>query len=284
MKDVKNWLLVIFSILVLVSGGLMLRRGNQSLTATEYSVTDAQIPPAFDGFRIAQISDLHNTVFGEDNQELLNLLTQTQPDIIAITGDLVDFKRTDMDAAFSFVREAMKIAQCYYVAGNHEPNIGIEEYRVFESQLRKLGVRVLNDDRYSLIRDAQTLTLAGIGDPVYSDLYGGIANNMFPWDIWELTEPGDYTVLLCHRPEFLEAYAMAEVELVLTGHAHGGQIRFPFTQGLWAPNQGFFPQYTSGMYVENATTMIVSRGLGNSTFPFRINNRPEIVVVELHTD
>lgn len=281
MKSKPCKTLLVMVLLFLLTATVWLWWGNRVLTQQWYVIRDSRVPEAFDGFTIAQVSDLHNTEFGSGNGELLELLRQAQPDIIVITGDLIDYHRTDIPLALEFVRQAVTIAPCYYVTGNHDPNIGIDKYRVLESGLLAAGVHVLNDERYYLVRDAQTLTIAGIGDPVYSDLVGGIGNAMFPPGIQELTEAGDYTVLLCHRPEFLERYAMADVELVLTGHAHGGQIRLPLLGGLWAPNQGALPEYTSGLYTMDDTTMVVSRGLGNSLFPLRVNNPPEVVLVEL---
>ena len=154
---------------------------------------------------------MHNAEFGEENAHLLNILSESKPDIIAITGDLVDAQHTDIDTALSFVEKADRIAPVYYVTGNHEASL-----------------------------------------PQYDELKTG-----------------------------LEA---AGVDLVLSGHAHGGQFRLPLIGGLVAPNQGFFPKYDAGLYTDGGTNMVVSRGLGNSIIPLRFNNRPEIVLVELKAD
>ena len=187
-----------------------------------------------------------------------------------------------MEVALDFAREAVKIAPCYYVTGNHEGRVA--DYHKLRNGLTALGVTVLESTRVELVRNEEKLVILGINDPMFhrDDLHhdGQAARKI---KLKELVSAGDaYTVLLSHRPELLDIYAYAGADLVLTGHAHGGQFRLPLIGGLFAPNQGFFPEYDAGMYVRNSTTMIVSRGIGNSIFPFRINNRPEVVLIELN--
>lgn len=244
--------------------------GNTALMVTEYAIADAEIPAAFDGFRIAQVSDLHNAEFGEKNERLLALLEETQPDMIAITGDMIDSRRTDLEAAVTFAREAVKIAPTYYVPGNHEARLPAE-YTALKTALSELGVVVLENESLLLTRQDAAITLAGLMDPDF-----GLPEP-------ELTAE-HYQVVLSHRPELLDKYAGEGLDLVFTGHAHGGQFRLPFIGGLFAPHQGFFPEYTSGVHTQGDTSMVISRGLGNSLFPLRFNNRPELIVVTLESD
>lgn len=255
---------------------------NTALEVTEYSVSSPEIPQGFDGFRIVQISDLHNTTFGEENTDLLNMLRQTQPDIIAITGDLIDSYHTDVAAALTFVREAVTIAPCYYVTGNHESRI--EAFADMEKRLSEIGVAVLRNDSCLLEQNGDHILLMGVDDCAFYPTNNGNAQiRAMEAEIVRM-QSEDYTILLSHRPELAVVYDRYDVELVLCGHAHGGQFRLPLIGGLFAPDQGFFPKYTAGVYEMTDLTMVVSRGLGNSIFPFRFNNRPEVVVITLRAE
>lgn len=256
--------------------------GNTALEVNEITVTSDRIPPAFSGFRIAQVSDLHNAEFGEGNAELLQMLSECGPDIIVITGDFVDSSRTDIALALAFAEEAVKIAPTYYVTGNHE--VAISQYDLLKAGLEMAGVIVLEDEAVSLEYQGESIMLIGLSDPdatIKGDLFGEVPA-MVSTKLRNLTDGGSgYTVLLSHRPELFETYVSSGVDLVFSGHAHGGQFRLPFVGGMVAPNQGLFPKYDAGLYAGGDTNMVVSRGIGNSIIPIRFNNRPEIVVVEL---
>ena len=249
--------------------------GNGALETTHYAVSSSRLPEAFDGYTIAHVSDLHNAQFGEANQDLIQALQSSQPDIIAITGDLVDSRHTDISVAVQFAREAAQIAPVYYVSGNHEARI--VEYAQLKKQLLEAGVQVLEDQGVLLERGGSALWLIGLDDP---DFHLGESTD---GRLKKLLHQGLYTVLLCHRPELMEVYAQNHVDLALSGHAHGGQIRLPVVGGLIAPDQGFLPKYTEDIYQMGDTAMEVSRGLGNSLFPFRVNNRPQLAVLTLQT-
>ncbi len=269
---------LLFSFIVLI---LWIAWGNTALMVSEFTVTNESLPEAFDGFRIAQVSDLHNAEFGENNQKLLQMLQDTEPDIIVLTGDLVDSQHTDIDVALDFAEKAVLIAPVYYVTGNHEA--GISRYDNLKNGLETTGVTVLEDKCVSLERNGAQIQLIGLSDPSFTTAYTiwGDAATTVKNALNDLMGKEGYTILLSHRPELFEAYAEMGVDLVFSGHAHGGQYRLPFVGGLIAPGQGFFPEYDAGLYTDGQTTMVVSRGLGNSILPFRVNNRPEIVVVEL---
>lgn len=245
---------------------------NTQLQINSFPVNGYGLPENFNGFRIAHISDLHNTEFGNENQNLLQLLEDTQPDIIAITGDLVDSRRTDLDIAVHFAEEAVKIAPCYYVPGNHESRLSA--YAQLEQQLTEAGVVILANQSVPLERGGQQITIAGVEDPAFS------GSEPFSQTLSDLSSE-DYTILLSHRPEYFDLYCQNGFSLILSGHIHGGQFRLPFLGGLLAPGQGFFPEYDSGLYTSGNTSMVVSRGLGNSLFPFRLNNPPEIILITL---
>ena len=253
---------------------------NNRITVTEYTIKDAEIPENFSGYRILQISDLHNAEFGEDNEILLNQISRLHPDMIVITGDLIDSYHTNVDISLAFIREAVKIAPTYYVFGNHEVRIP-ESYTLLKDGREKAGVVVL-DQPVTLEKDSQTITLLGVADPsamssdsrFYTQIVGSILNAKMP-------EETVYSILLCHRPEVFDAFIENGIDLAFTGHTHGGQVRIPFIGAIFSPDQGLFPKYDSGLFTEKDTTMIISRGLGNSSFPFRVDCPPEIVVATL---
>lgn len=255
--------------------------GNTALELNTCTVRSGKLPESFSGYRIAHVSDLHNAEMGDDNGKLLALLREAEPDIIAITGDLIDSRRTDIGIALQFAGEAAKIASCYYVTGNHEARIS--GYSELRSGLAELGVIVLEGERVELEKNGEVIALLGVDDPSFQTSYlFGDAEAVMKVELQALIDESDaYTVLLSHRPELFDTYVESGIDLALSGHAHGGQFRLPFIGGLAAPNQGFFPKYDAGLYTSGGTDMVVSRGIGNSIIPLRFNNRPEVVLIEL---
>ena len=255
--------------------------GNTALELNTYTISSrGLLPDAFDGYRIAQVSDLHNAEFGGGNQRLLDMLREAEPDMIAITGDLIDSRKTNFAVALAFAEEAVRIAPCYYVSGNHEARVS--EYRELKAGLEAAGVTVLDDARVEVEIFGKSITVIGVNDPSFHADY--LTSDAAVMDR-KLSEPpsedAGFTILLSHRPELFDTYVAHDMDLVLAGHAHGGQFRLPLIGGLIAPNQGLFPKYDDGLYSKGNTNMIVSRGLGNSIIPIRFNNRPEVVLIEL---
>ena len=279
MKRKSKTILTLISLLLIIFIGWTLW-GNTALEVNEYEIVSDRIPQRFDGFRIAQVSDLHNAEFGEGNSKLIQLLSQTEPDIILLTGDLIDSRQTNIKIALAFAQEAMKIAPVYFVSGNHEARVS--EYEDLKMGLAEAGVIVLENQKVEITREGESITLMGIDDPSFQESYlFGDAESVARQAIDDLQNESDgYTILLSHRPELFELYVETGMDLVFSGHAHGGQFRLPFIGGLVAPNQGFFPKYDAGLFSGENTIMIVSRGVGNSIVPLRFNNRPEIIVIE----
>ena len=254
--------------------------GNVTVQVNTLTVTDADLPDAFAGYKIAQISDLHNAEFGRENRTLIGMLERQAPDLIVITGDMVDSNHMDVDVAIRFAENIAGIAPCYYITGNHEAWLETE-YDRLEKGLIDAGVTVLHDEAVVLERGGESIRLIGMDDPTFRYYHAGPP---FSMTLQELKDETAFTILLSHRPERFEEYVQAEVDLVFSGHAHGGQFRIPFVGGLVAPDQGVFPKYDAGAYTEGTTTMVVSRGIGNSIIPVRLNNRPELIVVELQKE
>ena len=270
--------------IVLVALVIGIAWGNTTLELNTYTISSSKLPQSFDGYRIAHVSDLQNTEMGKDTEKLLAMLRDAAPDMIAITGDLVDSRNTDIEVALQFVREAVKIAPCYYVTGNHEARIS--EYDELKEAMKAAGVTVLEDAQTEISLTGESITLIGVNDPSHqTDYLFGDAESVMNAKLEDLhTENDGFTILLSHRPELFDSYVDHGMDLVLSGHAHGGQFRLPFIGGVVAPNQGLFPEYDAGIYTDGNTNMLVSRGVGNSILPFRINNRPEVILIDLHAE
>ena len=255
--------------------------GNTALELNTYTITSSRLPESFDGYRIAHVSDLHNAQMGAKNKKLLAMLREAKPDIIAITGDLIDSRNTNIDIALQFVQESTKIAPCYYVTGNHEARV--DEFNELKNGLLSAGVIVLEGTSAEICIAGEYITLVGVNDPSFeTDYLLGDSETVMQSALSDLLTGSDgFTILLSHRPELLDTYLDCKVDLVLSGHAHGGQFRIPFFGGIIAPNQGFFPEFDAGIYTTGNTNMLVSRGIGNSIIPFRVNNRPEVILIEL---
>lgn len=255
--------------------------GNNSIQISAHEYYSQEVPAEFDGFTIAQISDLHNKNFGYFQDKLISELDAIDPDIIVITGDIIDRRNYDLEVALDLVKGATKIAPVYYVTGNHEA--WSDQFDIIKTWLIEKGAIFMDDRDLELKRGDASIKLCGVSDPDFLTTNYEQGN-----DVTQITkqlatwkEDDGFNILLSHRPELFDLYADNNIDLVFAGHTHGGQIRLPFVGGIVAPDQGFMPKYISGKYEQDGTTMYVSRGLGNSLIPIRINNRPEIVVVRL---
>ena len=193
----------------------------------------------------------------------------------------MDSNHTNVDRAVQFVDEIVKICPVYYVTGNHEYWLEKSEYDELMDGLIGARVVILDDQVVEISRGDAKFRLVGLDDKSLADGTLGTLLNNAQNVAHEDSEKNEFTVVLAHEPQYLARYAGTGVDLVLSGHAHGGQFRLPFVGGIVAPDQGFLPEYTAGEYYMNGTEMIVSRGLGNSVIPVRLFNYPEIVCVEL---
>jgi len=249
--------------------GVLAYRGNNVLEISTYALESKKLPPEFDGLSIVNISDLHNKRFGKKQHELLGAIKELSPNLIVMTGDALKRNESDFSAVTEFVRGAVKIAPVIFVPGNHEDNH--PSRRDFYEMLSDVGVTILLNDSLPVEWNGSKITVWGL-----RNLDGYVQC------LHKIKDSPGFNVVLSHRPDRIELYARSKADLVLCGHAHGGQIRF-FDRALFAPNQGFFPKYADGAHRVDETTMVISRGLGSSSFPFRMFNNPEIVEIVLKT-
>lgn len=268
-------------LILLVAGAAFL---NWQLWGVQANLTQlplSRLPQAFDGLRVVHLSDLHGHEYGEGNQDLLALVAQQEPDLIVVTGDLID-QESQLDIVPALAEGLAAIAPTYYVTGNHEWAVG--GVPTLKGILTECGVTVLSNQYVTLEREGETVVLAGVDDP------NGYADQMTPEELAQKIQgayPGAFTILLAHRNDRFDQYAAAGYDLIFSGHAHGGIVRLPFTDGLLGTNRQFFPTWTAGVYTLGESTLFASRGLGNNTTPipgFRLFNRPDLAVVELKAE
>ena len=232
-----------------------------------------------DSIKIVLISDLHSTIHGKDQSILINKVKNINPDLIVLSGDIFDHI-VPMTGTQLLLTGISGVAPIFYVTGNHEYwSYNIQEIR---EQLTSYGVIILSDS-YTIIEiNNSKIIVAGVEDP-YKRIYESPnynQNDSMETAFRELDEIQLYKILIAHRPELIENYKKYSFDLVLSGHTHGGQVRIPYIiNGLYAPNQGFFPKYVGGIYTHKSLTHIISRGLSiNPRLP-RIFNPPELVVI-----
>ena len=279
-KKILRFFIFILVCLLLV---LWIIHGNVTFGITRVTVENEKIPEAFSGYKIVHISDLHNDEFGEGNSDLLSAVKKEAPDIIAVTGDVLDSYDPQYEIGIDFMTALADIAPTYYVGGNHE--VRLNYFSRFYPEMEEAGVTIAENKAIELTRDGESITLYGAEEFSMITRYSSAEDrvNQFRQKLEAVYSDGGFSLLLSHHPELAYVYSDIGYDLVLSGHAHGGQVRLPFIGGLFSPGQGAFPHYDSGVYDLDGTSMIVSRGLGNSRFPFRVNNRPEIIVIELQS-
>lgn len=265
-------------LVVLLAGWFWLQWQLWGIQVTVTQVPVHGLPEGFEGLRIVQLSDLHGHEYGSGSQDLLELVAGQEPDLIAVTGDLID-QDSQLAMVPALARGLSAIAPTYYVTGNHE--WASTDVRQLKGVLKECGVTVLSNQYVTLERNGDRLVLAGVDDP------NGYADQKTPEELYSEIRQGvgeTCTILLAHRNDRFDQYAEAGYDLVISGHAHGGIIRLPFTDGLLGTNRRFFPTWTAGVYTLGDSTLFVSRGLGNNTVPipgFRLFNRPDLAVLEL---
>lgn len=256
---------VICSVVAVALIALFVYLSNKWLVVTEYNLQFENAPE--EGVKIVHLSDLHAATFGRDNVRLLKKIKEQSPDFIAITGDIIHlYRERDIAVAGRTVSRLKEIAPVYYVSGNHE--MRSRRWREFKEDLRLSGATVLENE----VVQTHGINVCGVNCAfLKNEKLFTTANGV-----------DGFKLLLAHKPEFIERYALAGYDLALCGHAHGGQWRLPFTRiGVYSPGQGLFPKYISGVHSCGDMRQVISRGLGNSECPLRLFNRPEIVVVQI---
>lgn len=270
MRKKHWWILPALAILV----ALALIALDERLILRTYTVVSPKLTAEV---RLAVVTDFHSS---DNADDVVAMVTSCAPDAVLLVGDLFDddTQNRPTERTLSLMRQLSAQYPCYYVSGNHEAWTG--EMDALYQQTEEAGVTVLRMSSGVLTVRGQRIALCGIPDPYEMVFSGAPDTEEQIRQALEDVDSADFTVLLAHRPELLAKYAQFPLDLVVSGHAHGGQVRIPgVLNGLYAPNQGWFPKLAGGAYTQDGTTLIVSRGLAVRTRLPRIFNRPEVVLV-----
>lgn len=274
MKKIRR-LLALLALFALAAGFVYWQ--NFTLQVEPVELFFESLPPQFDGLRVAELSDLHGRSFGKNNVRLLRTLQKARPDMICICGDLFD-EKTDLTMLEPLLTGLTDIAPVYYVTGNHEWQV--KNLREILQKMRGWGVTVLENEGRVLSRGGAEMVVAGVHDPCG------------PYDmktpaalVRELrsAQGNDFILMLSHRNDELAMWSQLGVQLVLSGHCHGGVVRLPFAGGVFGTRRELFPEYDAGVYRQDGTTLFVSRGLGYTNVHFRLFNRPHVPIMILRS-
>lgn len=281
---------------------------NKNIFIKEYKIQSEKISENFSNYKIIQITDVHSIRSEIQLEKIINKVKKQNPNLICVTGDLIDsdyysnqnnlYMNNEInqieELTVKFMEELVKISDTYYIYGNHEMMLLDDpENNKFKIDLEKIGVKILNNKTQVLEKDSEKINLIGVQDPAtlyknekYSYVRGTnkdkvevILNDLF----LEIPEENknNFTILLSHRPEYFELYDKYNIDLALTGHTHGGIVKLPMINGIYAHPQGWLPKYSYGNYKTNDFSMIISGGIGYSKLPIRIFNPPEICTITL---
>lgn len=273
------WIKLFFYLAILITFMILLYIENNSLEKSNYFYDLKKIPLSFEGFKILQISDLHNKTFGKDNKKLIKLIDDENPDVVVVTGDIYYSYTEKIENSLKFLEDISKKYTVYFVSGNHEYRD--KDWEIHKKIIENFGVRIL-DNKVDIIRkNDEEIYIYGLKDPAF--YHKSVRMDIFEDELKSLKNTMDelkFGILLSHRPDKIDIYARNNVDLAFTGHAHGGQIRI-LGKGILSPAEGFFPKYTAGIHKKGNTTVIISRGLGRTIFTSRLFNKPEVVITRL---
>ena len=270
---------------------LYIKYNVNTLEVTKYVVENKKVPKEFDGYNIVQISDLHSKLFGENNKKLIQKIKSLNPDIVVVTGDLIDGENNNYNVALDFMKEISKLYRVYYIIGNHEQKSLIkkykDEYKDYFNKLHQIDFVNLDNNKVEIVKGDSNINLYGLTVPYscYKYLFDNQETTSIEIDFLEeklgKVDREQFNILLAHTPFYFDEYEKWGADLTLCGHVHGGIVRLPFVGGLLSPDRKFFPKYDLGEYTKNKSTMIVSKGLGGSKVLIRVNCKPEIVNIKL---
>lgn len=257
----------------------------------KYTINNKKIPKDFNNYVIVQISDLHSKSFGKNNSTLISEIEKINPDVIFITGDLIDGENKNYNVAKDLLKNLSEKYKVYYITGNHEQKALIKRYKdlyvKYFEELKEINATHLDNEFIQLRKNDSYINVYGATIPFscYKYLFDknksiDLEENFLQDNLPEINR-NEYNILLSHTPFYFDEYEKWGADLILAGHVHGGIIRIPFVGGLLSPNRQFFPKYDLGKYNKNNSTMIVTKGLGGSKVLVRINCKPEIVKIIL---
>lgn len=282
----KKIAIIAFLLLVIALFFVRLYIDANVIQISRYTVESNKIPESFDGYKIIHISDLHSKEFGENSENLLKKIEQENPDIVVLTGDMVTASDKDYTVFFTLVNKLTLSYDVYFIPGNHEQALSDKRKNEIKTYLEEHGVVVLNNEMVPLMKNSQNVNLYGLwySNKYYSENDEYVLTEKYITELIGNADYEQYNILLTHNPRYFETYASWGADLILSGHIHGGMVRFPFIGAIFSPDEKFFPKYDAGLYQNDSEkSIIVSRGLGRGSTGFRLFNRPELVVITLQS-
>ena len=266
----------------------------KKLDITKYDIINKKIPPEFNGFKIVQITDLHNEVFGENNKILISKIDEISPDIVVLTGDLIIGRGESYEENIKLLKYISNKYKTYSVLGNHEQEAMVGKHAQYYDNyfkiLEELNITHLNNNSVKINKGNGSINIYGLVIPLsyyphaiecLKKIKTEMENEILE-DVLGNASDNEFNIMLAHNPLFFDDYAKWNVDLVFSGHIHGGMIRVPGLGGLLSPTRRFFPKYDWGKFEVNNSTLILSRGMGGGGFVPRILCSPEIMYVTLH--
>jgi predicted MPP superfamily phosphohydrolase len=274
--------IIVLAIFAILSVLIFLQ--NTSIEVSKYKIKSDKIPKEFNKFKIIHLSDFHSYGFFKDNFRMIEKINNEHPNIIVMTGDMVNKYDENFEKFLNLAEALSKKYEIYYIIGNHEMRLRKNNLNYIIQKLKKFGIKVLNDEKITIIREKEFINIYGINIPLS---YYKIVNK--PINVQDVINSllnkcaeKEYNILLAHNPLYFEEYSKQNVDLILSGHVHGGMVRLPFIGALLSPERKFFPKYSSGVYELNNKKLLVSRGLGHSRPGIRLFNKREIVSITLN--
>lgn len=282
--------MIITIIPIIAVGGGALYYGNNHLAMSKYNITSPKIPKEFNGFKILQLSDLHSKAFGNGSYKLIEAIDKEKPDIIVMTGDMVNSHEEEFNIFIDLARRLTNY-KVYFIEGNNETKLQKSKNTKLMIELVDMGIKVLDNTKVELTREDASINLYGIWCNLcyYREINSGYKKDTYfgPENLMKnfgKCNDEEFNILLAHNPLYFDSYAKWGADLTFSGHIHGGLIRLPGVGGLLSPERKFFPKYSQGLYNIKDKKLIVNRGLGGKPLIPRVFNMPEISVVTLYNE
>lgn len=258
---------------------------NTLIQVSKYEINSDKIPKEFNKFKIVHLSDFHSYGLKRDNLKIFEVIEEESPDVIVMTGDMINKYDRNFKKFLNLAEVLSKKYKIYYIIGNHEIRLRKEDLEFILKKLSDFGIRILKDEKVTIVRKKEHINIYGINIPLS---YYKIINK--PDNVGEVIskllkscKKEEYNIVLAHNPLYFEQYSKENVDLILSGHVHGGMIRLPLLGAILSPERKFFPKYSSGIYEMNNKKLLVSRGLGHSKNGVRLFNRREIICITLNS-
>lgn len=252
----------------------------------KYTVNNSKLPKEFDGLKIVHISDVHSKIFGKDNSGVVKRILKANPDIVIMSGDIIDKREKDIEKFVSMYKTIYEKYPTYYSIGNHERKLGWKKYKKYLKMLQSCGVHVIINGSENLTKNDKHIVINAL--KFRENMQPKVLTNEKEEEFISYMKSKlknlntkEFNILIAHDPENFKMYKKLGVDLVFSGHVHGGLIRFGKIC-LLSPRRTFFPKYSYGKNTEENTTIVTSSGMGKATLPIRLFNRPEIVIVTLN--